>query len=30
MVKVISKISPAFGRRWKVDFSFQEPITDEH
>lgn len=29
LVKVISKISPAFGRRWKVDFSFQEPITDE-
>ncbi|QVI34173.1 XRE family transcriptional regulator [Lacticaseibacillus chiayiensis] len=30
LVKVISKISPAFGRKWKVDFSFQEPITDKH
>ena len=28
LVKVISKISPAFGRRWKSEFQFHEPVSD--
>jgi Rgg/GadR/MutR family transcriptional activator len=28
LVKVISKISPAFGRRWKAEFQFHEPVSD--
>ncbi|MBF4174914.1 helix-turn-helix domain-containing protein [Lactobacillus paracasei subsp. tolerans] len=28
LVKVISKVSPVFGRRWKAEFHFHEPIGD--
>lgn len=28
LVKVIFKISPAFGRRWKSEFQFHEPVSD--
>ena len=28
LVKVIFKISPAFGRRWKAEFQFHEPVSD--
>ena len=28
LVKVIAKVSPAFGRRWKAEFHFQEPTSD--
>ena len=29
LVKVISKVSRVFGRRWKAEFHFQEPIGDK-